>query len=93
MKITIAKEFKNDFTTRAAGERLRKLILNATSLVTINFIDVKIASSSFFDEAIAKLSCEGWTVEKIKENITFLNLFKRDKELLKSTCKIHGLIF
>lgn len=86
MKIIICEDFKNDFTTREAGEKLRKLIVQADEKVELDFINIKIASASFFDEGIAKLVLEGWSSEKVKEMISFKNIFSRDLELLKSVC-------
>lgn len=86
MKIVIESEFKDDFTTRVAGERLRKMIIQSTDKVVLDFINVKIASASFFDEGIAKLGNDGWSSKKIKETISFENIFKKDLELLKSVC-------
>lgn len=91
MKILIKDEFKNDFTTRIAGEKLRKMILAAKGKVTLDFEGVKIASASFFDEGIAKLGLEGWDSEKVKQSITFKNMFNKDLELLKSVSKTRGL--
>lgn len=88
MEIIIKEKFKDDYTTREAGENLRKMITNADEKVTLNFIDLKVASASFFDEGVAKLSeNEGWNEEQINEKIEFINLFKRDKDLLKSVCQ------
>lgn len=86
MKIVIGEDFKNDFTTREAGEKLRKMIIQANEKVDLDFINIKVASASFFDEGIAKLSEEGWSSEKIKEMVVFENIFSRDMELLKSVC-------
>jgi hypothetical protein len=86
MKIVIGNEFKNDFTTRVAGERLRKMIVQSTDKVVLDFVNVKIASASFFDEGIAKLGEEGWNSKKIKETVSFENIFKKDMELLRSVC-------
>ena len=86
MKIVIGEDFKNDFTTREAGEKLRKMIIQANEKVDLDFINIKVASASFFDEGIAKLGEEGWSSEKIKEMVVFENIFSRDMELLKSVC-------
>lgn len=86
MKIIIGEEFKNDFTTREAGEKLRKIIITSNEKLELDFINVKIASASFFDEGIAKLAEEGWSSERVKTMLAFENIFSRDLELLKSVC-------
>jgi len=86
MKIIIGQDFKNDYTTREAGEKLRKIIVQANEKIELDFTNIKVASASFFDEGIAKLVQEGWSSEKIKEMISFENIFNRDMELLKSVC-------
>lgn len=86
MKIIIGKDFKDDYTTREAGEKLRKIIVQANEKMELDFTDIKVASASFFDEGIAKLALEGWSSEKIQEMISFENIFNRDMELLKSVC-------
>lgn len=89
--IIIKDEFKNDYTTRIAGEKLRIRIIKAKTQVTLDFMDLKIASASFFDEGIAKLSEEGWNSKDLNHNIRFLNIFKKDLELLKSVCSTRGI--
>lgn len=92
MNIVIIKEkFQDDFTTRIAGEKLRQMILDSNSGVVLDFEGVKIASAAFFDEGIAKLSLEGWDSKRLKEKVTFLNMFKRDYELLISVCSVRGI--
>lgn len=91
MKILIREEFKNDYTTRVAGEKLRKIILTTNEVITLDFEDIKVASASFFDEGIAKLALEGWTIDMLNEKIKFINIFRKDMELLKSVCTERGL--
>jgi len=86
MKILICEIFKDDHTSRPAGEKLRRMIVESTEKVVLDFKDVKIASSSFFDEGIAKLAFEGWDSSKIINRITFKNLFPMDERLLKEVC-------
>lgn len=91
LKIIIEDEFKDDYTTRIAGEKLRKMIVTAQGKVELDFSNLKIASASFFDEGIAKLSEENWDSQKINENLVFKNLFRRDRELLESVCHIRKI--
>ncbi|MEI8347527.1 MAG: DUF4325 domain-containing protein [Pseudomonadota bacterium] len=89
--IIISKEFKDDYTTRKAGEKLRQIIIASPGPVTLDFKDLKIASSSFFDEGLAKLSENEWDTKKFHEKIKILNLFKMDYFLLKDACQMRGL--
>ena len=91
MIINIKKEFENDFTSREAGERLRHLIIGCNNGVELDFLSLKIASASFFDEGIAKLSEENWTSEKLNSLVTIRNIFPRDLLLLQKVCKTRGL--
>ena len=77
--------------TRIAGERLRNLILNAKENVVLDFIDLKIASASFFDEGLAKLTLEGWKKPDFEKKIVLKNIYKMDLKLLISTCKVRGV--
>ncbi|MBP9681189.1 MAG: STAS-like domain-containing protein [Bacteriovorax sp.] len=87
MKIIIKDMFKDDYTTRIAGEKLRKMIEKTTEKIILDFSNIKIASASFFDEGIAKLGEENWDSNKVNALLVFENLFKRDKELLISVCE------
>jgi glycine cleavage system pyridoxal-binding protein P len=87
VKIIIKDMFKDDYTTRIAGEKLRKMIGKTTEKMILDFSNIKIASASFFDEGIAKLGEENWDSNKVNALLVFENLFKRDKELLKSVCE------
>jgi hypothetical protein len=87
VRIIIKDKFKDDYTTRVAGEKLRKIIISAGEKIILDFSDVKIASASFFDEGIAKLSEENWDSKKVRAFLVFENLFKKDKELLISVCE------
>ncbi len=91
MKIIIKERFKNDFTTREAGEQLRKMILSSSEKIIIDFADVKIASASFFDEGIAKLAHEGWNKQDLDSRIEFINIFSKDLELMHDTCLTRGI--
>ena len=92
MKIKIKDEFKDDYTTRVAGERLRNLILASNEPIELDFTNLKIASASFFDEGIAKLADHGWTATQVEQQVKFNNMFHRDRELLISVCEYRGLI-
>jgi hypothetical protein len=83
--INIKKEFPTDHITRAAGERLRELILEADAngeSVTIDFSGVTIASTSFLDEGLAKLADLGWSAEKVAKQVSLKNLNPLDKRVL-----------
>lgn len=93
MKITIKTDFKEDYISREAGERLRKIILesvNKEEPIEIDFQGIVVASTSFFDEAIAKLGEAGWDREKMKVWIQFKNLHPKDKELMLGLCDFRG---
>ena len=82
--IDIKKEFMGDWISREAGERLRNRIIEILSkykTVEIDFSNMMIASTSFFDEGIAKLSAEH------QSQVHFKNLHARDKIVLDELCK------
>ena len=94
IEINIKKDFKDDWITRVAGEKLRHMILEATQngkKVEIDFIDVVIASTSFFDEGFGKLTEYGWTKESFDSNISLKNIHDRDLNLLREMCKNRGM--
>lgn len=91
MKIIIKEKFKNDFTTRDAGENLRNIILNSNEKVTLDFLDLKIASASFFDEGIGKLSSHGWTQDDYNTKLEIINIFSKDYLLLKKILSMRGI--
>ena len=93
MKIRMKEEFKNDWITREAGERLRKRlvrILSEKRPVVLDFEGLVVASTSFFDEGFAKLSEEKVAPEDFEALITLAHLHPRDRELLVSLCKRRG---
>lgn len=95
MKVDIKKEFLDDFISRKAGEKLRKIILahfKNGEVVTLDFNNVTIASTSFFDEAIAKLAEEGWSQDTFQRWVVFDNLNIRDQSLVNDLCRRRGLI-
>ena len=95
MKIEMKKEFARDYITREAGERLRLQILEADKrgdLLKLDFTGLTIASTSFFDESIAKLVEEGWDLDRFKKTVRLIGLNPRDKILLEDLCRYRGLI-
>ncbi len=98
--IRIAEEFKEDHISRIAGERLREMILSIWSSINrrdekveLDFGGLIIASTSFFDEGIAKLALNEWTLEDFQKRITITNLNKRDYGVLKQVCEYRGWSF
>lgn len=90
MKIIIKDEFKDDYITRKAGERLRNLIIAADAdneLIELDFSNLLIASASFFDEGIAKLLEHGWTKEKIGKIISLKKIHTKDQMTLNEMLK------
>lgn len=93
-KIHIKSVFKDDYITRVAGEKLRNMILKSVSenkKVELDFTDLMVASTSFFDEAIAKLVDHGWNRDQLSENILFKNLHPKDKMVMEKMCSYRGL--
>jgi len=93
-KINIKAKFKDDWMTRIAGERLRNMILKAAeggNKVEIDFSDIVIASTSFFDEGFGKLNEFGWTKAKFDSLISLKNINKRDLAVLTEMCKNRGM--
>ena len=89
MKISIKKDFHDDAVTREAGEKLRKRIvesLRAGDKLELDFSGCLIASTSFFDEGIAKLANEGFQSGAILRSLTITHLHPRDRELLEDLC-------
>lgn len=90
MKISIKKDFSDDAVTREAGERLRKRIadiLRSGEKLDLDFSGCLIASTSFFDEGIAKLADEGFQSDTILRLLTITHIHPRDLELLDDLCK------
>lgn len=89
LKIIIQKEFQDDYVSREAGERLRKILVTAIQNqeeAIVDFENKAIASTSFFDEGIAKLSLEEIPSEKIKKFIHLKNIHPRDQEICTILC-------
>jgi hypothetical protein len=96
MKIIIHDLFQDDFKTRTAGEKLRKMIIERikdSETIDIDFHSMTIASISFIDESLVKLL----TVEKIDttllEKVTIMNMNKYDSALLKKMLRHEGIFF
>lgn len=93
-KIAIRDDFREDWISRAAGERLRLMILQAAlerGVVEIDFKDVTVASTSFFDEGIAKLALEGWSRGDFDKRVVLRNVNPRDERVLAKMCAYRGL--
>lgn len=93
-KILLKDAFSADYISRVAGEKLRYKILenHENSVVSeIDFQGLTVASTSFFDEAFAKLFEHDWSREHIFQRIKFKNIQKRDEQLLLEMLKIRGL--
>src|SRR3990167_7761635 len=90
MKIETKKEFYTDYISREAGEKLRQKIaqqLQQGSIIELDFANCMIASTSFFDEGIAKLALEFDDVNEKAKLLKIKNLHRRDHELLLSLCE------
>lgn len=93
-KIKIKKDFKDDYITRAAGERLRLLIETVAiqnEKMEIDFGGIVIASTSFFDEGFAKLALIGWDKKKMARHVVLKNLNPRDAQVMEKMCEFRGL--
>ncbi len=85
MKIHIKKDFKNDYISREAGEKLRQIILQSNEAIELNFQDIIIASASFLDEGIAKLIDENFQIP-----LTITHMHYMDQKLLSQVCQARG---
>ena len=95
-KIRIKTQFKDDFITRTAGEKLRLEILEAKAnneTVELDFTGVIIASTSFFDESIAKLAESDWTDQILQKYVHIKRINPMDLKVLKQVCAYRGLSF
>lgn len=91
--IHMKKDYPDDYISRKVGEKLRKRILEAFhngEKVEIDFTGLTIASTSFFDEGIAKLFEEGWNHEMLKKWVFFKSLNPRDHDLLENLLRKRG---
>ena len=93
MNIIIKEKFKKDYISREAGEQLRKEILSAIENkenIILDFEDLIIASTSFFDEGIAKLVEENVAPERFNEYVTIKGLNRNDQKVLDRVTKYRG---
>ena len=90
MKIIIKEIFSKDYVTREAGERLRQMITQSSEVIILDFSNIKVASTSFFDEAFAKLIDEK-EQKNWKEIIKIINMNEFDKKLLVQITQYRGL--
>jgi hypothetical protein len=93
MKILIKEKFKGDYISREAGEELRKSILaaiNSKEHIVLDFQDLVIASTSFFDESIAKLVNENIRPDDFKEFVTIKDINRNDQKVLDQVTKYRG---
>lgn len=96
MKKTVIREmFKDDYISRVAGEKLRLLIeaaCQAGEKIDIDFAGVIVASTSFFDEGIAKLAESGWDKKRLEQFVTFTHLDPRDREVMEKMCRFRKMV-
>jgi hypothetical protein len=93
MKIIIRNDFKKDYISREAGEELRKKIvfaINNKQNIILDFQDLVIASTSFFDESIAKLVEDNIGPETFKEFVTIKDINRNDQKVLDRVTKYRG---
>lgn len=92
--IEIKKEFRSDYITREAGERLRQQIVEAvrnSQTVTVDFLDIVVASTSFLDEAFSKLAdVKEVEAKDVERYLVIKNLDPRDKQVLDTVSKLRG---
>ncbi len=87
-------EFKQDYISPAAGEKLRTRILDARQSgekVVIDFSGVVIASTSFFDEGFAKLAEHGWSKDMFDSFLELRGLNHLDRKVFDEMCRNRGL--
>ncbi len=92
--INIKKLFSDDYISRVAGEKLRHLIVGSfqnREPVCLDFSGVVVASTSFFDEGIAKLVLEGWDGDRFKKWVHFEGMNPRDQKVMAKVCAFRGL--
>jgi hypothetical protein len=93
MKITIREEFKKDYISREAGEELRKKIISAIEnqeMLVLDFSELVVASTSFFDEGIAKLVEDKINPDQFKEFVTIKDLNRNDQKVLDQVTQYRG---
>lgn len=95
-RINIKRAFQEDYISRIAGEKLRRLIIESfqnQEPLALDFSGVVIASTSFFDEGIAKLALEGWDGQRLRKWVQMEGLNPRDQKVLKKVCEFRKLKF
>lgn len=93
-QVYLKDDFRQDYISRAAGERLRRMIQNAaeaSDTIEIDFKEVIVASTSFFDEGFAKLALEGWDKNRFEQVVKLKNLNPRDAKVMDKMCAYRGL--
>ncbi len=93
-RIEMKKAFRDDYISRAAGERLREIILEAfknQETIELDFTGLIVASTSFFDEGIAKLAEAGWDSARLEKSVHFIQLNPGDRKVLAKMCEYRGL--
>ncbi|MGK5088495.1 STAS-like domain-containing protein [Bdellovibrionota bacterium FG-2] len=82
---------------RVSGEKLREKIIATYAAGTmgeekieLDFTGLVIASTSFFDEGLAKLALSDWTYEDFKSRVTIKNMNPRDQEVLTKMLEYRG---
>ncbi len=93
MNILIKEFFKDDYISRQAGEKLRLMIIDAImkkNKLVLDFDGLIVASTSFFDEGIAKLVDEKVNVEDFLDYIILKDLNKNDFKVLKQVSDYRG---
>lgn len=79
-----------EIMTRIGGEKLREKMSAALKLgksITIDCENRPVASISFWDEGIAKLTIEGFSEAELWARVTFKNTLSRDIEVIRAMLK------
>lgn len=93
MNLIIKEVFKDDYISRVAGEKLRKLIIASIKkkeILSLDFSDLTIASTSFFDEGIAKLVNEKISVDEFMKFVVIKSLDKNDQKVMDRVTEYRG---
>lgn len=92
--ISIKQSFADDHISRAAGERLRLMLEaahRAGETIELDFTGLKVGSTSFFDEGLAKLNDAGWDRQRLEQVVQFKGLYHGDRKILETVCTLRGL--
>jgi hypothetical protein len=93
MNIVIRDVFKDDYISRQAGEKLRFMIIDSIkkkNKLILDFSELIVASTSFFDEGFAKLCDEKIDVQEFMDYIVLKDLNKNDFKVLKQVSDYRG---